>query len=376
MNTSLPLKSKLAHDRILDWIRSGRFGPGERLPSERHLAQTLCMSHLTVRRGLAELEAKGLIRKKPNVGSFVHDTSASGTVAMVLPQYLLREHGTHPFTHLMFGGAHQALDQQHQTLIALAYQKGQLWTQAGQAAIRAGVRGVLLLADSSVAASQVRRLLDAGLQLVLLQDAPALAGLGLATVHHDQSMALAQALEGLVQRGHRDLAVCMYSTGHSLDWMRSTLAAMAPRLNLGDAADLILPIPNAENHVDFEALTQLFDRRPRPTAVVVQDEFVAAALFRMCYARQVRVPDNMSVVALLDNTPHAHPVPLAAPDSVRLVQQIGAVAANQLLQRFAGARGPKQCIVLRGGVQWKASVKDGGAPESAPHRTDAVPVES
>lgn len=376
MNTSTPLKSKLAHDRILDWIRSGQFSPGDRLPSERNLARSLRMSHITVRRGLAQLEAKGVIRKKPNVGSFVHDPAASAAVAMILPQYLMHQHGTHPFTGLMFAGAHQALDQRRHTLIALAYHKGRLWEEAGQAAVRAGARGGLLLPDSSVTAEQVRRLLEADLPLALLQDAPALAGLGLPTVQHDQSMALAQALEGLVERGHRDVVVCVYSRGGSHSRNQETLAVTAERLGLGDPANLLLEVPNAEDRVEFGALTALFDRRPRPTAVVVQDEFAAAALFRLCYERQVRVPDDLSVVSLLDNTPHAHPVPLSAPDSVRLVQQIGEVAADRMLQVMAGTPPQERYTLLRCEVQWKQSVAVLGGKDAAPQAAATLSVES
>jgi len=61
--------------QISNWleemIHKGRYGVGERLPSESSLAEICGVNRNTVRQAISELVAKGLISKKNGVGSFI-----------------------------------------------------------------------------------------------------------------------------------------------------------------------------------------------------------------------------------------------------------------------------------------------------------------
>jgi GntR family transcriptional regulator len=61
--------------QISNWleemIRKGRYGVGERLPSESSLAGICGVNRNTVRQAISELVAKGLISKKNGIGSFI-----------------------------------------------------------------------------------------------------------------------------------------------------------------------------------------------------------------------------------------------------------------------------------------------------------------
>ncbi|WP_404379011.1 phosphonate metabolism transcriptional regulator PhnF [Caenispirillum salinarum] len=54
-------------------IREGVFKPGERLPTEFELATRFSVNRHTVRRALAEMEEKGLLRVEQGRGTFVHE---------------------------------------------------------------------------------------------------------------------------------------------------------------------------------------------------------------------------------------------------------------------------------------------------------------
>jgi DNA-binding FadR family transcriptional regulator len=58
-------------DRLLERIRSGEFGPGARLPSERALQEELGVGRLALREGLARLSALGVIRVDHGKGACV-----------------------------------------------------------------------------------------------------------------------------------------------------------------------------------------------------------------------------------------------------------------------------------------------------------------
>jgi len=68
-------------------IETGRFGGGERLPSETELAEMFELSRLTIRQALSQLSNEGLIERRQGIGTFVaprkvvvqHDLSLSSS---------------------------------------------------------------------------------------------------------------------------------------------------------------------------------------------------------------------------------------------------------------------------------------------------------
>lgn len=58
-------------DQIRSLIRSGEFGPGARLPTERELARQLGVSRPSVREALIALEVEGLVEVRIGAGIFV-----------------------------------------------------------------------------------------------------------------------------------------------------------------------------------------------------------------------------------------------------------------------------------------------------------------
>ena len=70
-----PLKASQLYeqiaDRIAGEIRMGLLKPGERLPSERDLAQRLEVGRASVREAIASLQVHGVIETRPGAGSFV-----------------------------------------------------------------------------------------------------------------------------------------------------------------------------------------------------------------------------------------------------------------------------------------------------------------
>jgi len=63
---------------VLERIGSGAWAPGDRLPSERELVETLQISRMTVNRALRELTEEGFLIRHPGAGTFVADRRAHG----------------------------------------------------------------------------------------------------------------------------------------------------------------------------------------------------------------------------------------------------------------------------------------------------------
>ncbi|MDR7484823.1 MAG: GntR family transcriptional regulator [Armatimonadota bacterium] len=65
-----PLYKQLEADLVRS-IRSGRFRPGQRIPSEREICATYGVSRTTVRQTMSDLVASGLLIRVPARGTFV-----------------------------------------------------------------------------------------------------------------------------------------------------------------------------------------------------------------------------------------------------------------------------------------------------------------
>ena len=73
---------------LSDAIESGKYKPGQRLPSEAQLSRTFGASRLTVARALNELEASGSVVRRPGSGSYVLDVAKGKgrTFALLIPE--------------------------------------------------------------------------------------------------------------------------------------------------------------------------------------------------------------------------------------------------------------------------------------------------
>lgn len=69
---SLPLYIQIA-EGLLSRIESGELSPGDRLPPERDLSDSLGVNRMTLRRALRVLEAQGVVVRRHGVGTFVSE---------------------------------------------------------------------------------------------------------------------------------------------------------------------------------------------------------------------------------------------------------------------------------------------------------------
>lgn len=86
-----PLKAPRLHQRIameiVQLIAAGTFPPGERLPAERHLAQSLRVSRSSLREALSQLEMDGVLEIRVGSGAWVRRRSSVPSAApLALPE--------------------------------------------------------------------------------------------------------------------------------------------------------------------------------------------------------------------------------------------------------------------------------------------------
>ncbi len=69
--------------RLLDFFTSGSIQPGQRLPPERQLAQSMGVGRSAIREALAALEVLGIVDVRPGSGTYLR-----GRISELLPQTL------------------------------------------------------------------------------------------------------------------------------------------------------------------------------------------------------------------------------------------------------------------------------------------------
>lgn len=86
---------EIARDAIVELVKSQQFLAGDRLPSERELADTLQVSRTTLREALAQLERSGYVTRRPGRGggTFVSKPKVDRDLTSLagLPEYLRRQ---------------------------------------------------------------------------------------------------------------------------------------------------------------------------------------------------------------------------------------------------------------------------------------------
>ncbi len=80
-----PIKTKKIYEEVVDQLKmmltAGELKPGDKLPSERDMAESLGVSRASVREALTTLEAIGILEIKPGEGTFVKHTNDAETFA-------------------------------------------------------------------------------------------------------------------------------------------------------------------------------------------------------------------------------------------------------------------------------------------------------
>ncbi|HET7578339.1 MAG TPA: FadR/GntR family transcriptional regulator [Bacillales bacterium] len=82
-----PVKKRRIYHDIIEQIKaaieSGEIKPGEQLPSERNLAQTLSVSRTSVKEAISVLDSAGVVVIKPGVGIFLRENGIEDLILKI-----------------------------------------------------------------------------------------------------------------------------------------------------------------------------------------------------------------------------------------------------------------------------------------------------
>lgn len=290
--------------QIAGEINSGRWKPGDALPTERWWADERGLARSTVRQALAALERDGLIRRRQGKGTFVEERARQrsraglNAFALVLPE---TQAGFYPSLQRSFDEA--AAEVHHQLLVC---NTGNNVDRQGNVILQlldkqvAGVAIVPVTAPSTPD-YQVRQLQSHGIPVVFCHrrvegiDAPLLA------IPFREVGRLAG--RALAERGHRRVAFfAQQRASSSIEYEAGLRAGLAERRGrVPDGCTFFSSASIGSDEHDREiaaALRAMLDRPGRPTAIFTSFDSVAENVYLLLERIGLRVPDDISLVGI------------------------------------------------------------------------------
>lgn len=352
------LRYQQAMDFIENGLQSGKYIPGQKLPPMKEISHDLGMNFLTVRRALRELAGKGIIRIKHGSGTFIADQplrlhKKTVRIAMAYRSFMMDLGETHPALGAYLVGVHQRCKPLECVVQSLFYKEETFTRDIGQALLDEQINGVVVF-DERLTDEDFKFLQDHRIHAVCLSQVERENEWAI-IVMNDRQWGLSQAVEHLRGLGHRRIGMISYTYTTDKGGLLRHFAKLAFEHRLGDPKELLALIgdpPSGE--IQWQDVETFFRIDPLPTAVMVNDEFLADVLLDGCERRGIKVPDDLSVVVLQDARPLGHRIPLTAVLSAEDLSHMANLACELLIKRINGQT-VQSHIVYRPKMAIKAS---------------------
>jgi LacI family transcriptional regulator len=300
---------------------------------------------------------------RPNFAGRALKSSRSFAVALVVPDLT-----NAVFTELMEGVEEEALDRNYMVLLGRAEDMQPGGEMIAKLTGEGRVDGVLIQLGDTIVADEVQRLLESRAPVVFINS---LEPTNVGAVTLQDELGAQMATRHLIELGHRRIGLVGGVPG----------AYTAGRRAAGFHAALLeagLPVePRYETSLGFtppsgrEALRALMATTPPPTALFVANVNAAIGVLAEARTLGVRIPEDLSVVAMHDAWTAENTWPPLT--TVRMpLRELGKTAMRQLITRLEGVDDRRDVVVSD-----PAPVLVVRESTTSPHRqADAAPAPS
>lgn len=300
------------YEIVENWIRqgmqSGRFLPGDQLPSESQISDELAVARNSVRQALANLNAQGFVETRQGIGTFclapAHASSGSRDIALLCfsaSQYIFADLVTGVQASLTRAGYHMILSQtdcdprtERDMLLGLRDR---------------GIAGIILEpafgGEGFTNADVVRDLVDSGVPVVLVDNAFGDGSFSSITLDDEGGGRLAAS--HLYERGHRRIALT-YDADYLPKIRRrdGMVAALAERgVDVPEEWQVSYRSPHVSEFLHGKIRPVLSDPSGRPTAFCCSSDDEAMDVATVARELGLRIPEDISLVGF-DNSTMAH----------------------------------------------------------------------
>lgn len=332
------------HERIFRDLRGqilrGDLRSGQSLPTQNELMERYGSALGTVRQAIDRLQSEGLVWAKRGKGTFVADTdTATVQRRTTVGLTIFSRYESNPIADDILVVLQKTLQESGYDLVFRLFgtdeaDQAEAWTQ--------GLAGVLTWSLAPTAF--INALIQRGQPVIVLgEGADRRCPDGASHIGFDISAVMNMAVQFLANQGHRQLlSITQYPDLHSpyLDQLSETLATAVDRfMPDGEVEEVTV----AETGPMTAVLERLSSGEKRPTALLIENSHRAINIVRAVERLGLRVPEDVSVVALTACISSLR----LDPDLSRIetpIPSLAAKGAEALLEAIATGRVVRQLL--------------------------------
>lgn len=340
------LLHRIVYEELLGEIKAGRYGPGDRLPSEAALCERFNTSRITIAKALQNLQRDGVIVRRAGSGSFVETSKDSPNLQFGL---LIPDLGrTEIFEPICKGLMNYPAEGSHSLVWGQAIaNEGKRIEDAErlcQQFIRQKVAGVFFAPIEYI---EVGETINSRL-ISLLQSAK------IHIVQLDRSFEAYTTASGIDLVGIDNHHAGFVLTNHLAKQGARRIVYAARSRSASTITERIAGYEAAIRSLDYEYKGEVFfgnveDKlrieelltKERPDAFVCGNDMTAAKLMQTLISLGVRIPDDIRMVGV-DDVAYARYLPVPLTTMHQNCEEIGHMAMMLMLDRI---RNPKRAAV-------------------------------
>jgi GntR family transcriptional regulator of arabinose operon len=295
------------YQSVISWlteqIDSGKFSPGEKIPSENELCDRFGLSRQTIRHAISKLIDDGLVESRQGSGTYVSDQRAregERNVIAVVTTYV----DDYIFPSTIRGIENTLSDKGYSMLLSFSNntvgkERQFLMDILG----RNDVAGIIIEPVKSALPSPnmdlYRKLTDKGIKILLINTF--YPELDLPHVSLNDAHCAYRAVNALIDAGHINIGcVLKLDDGQGRERYRGYLKAIT-EAGLPFSYEHVNWIDTIDIRDGKESLVKVRDRLKGCTAVFCYNDQVAGMLIEILSDSGIRVPEDMSVIGMDDS---------------------------------------------------------------------------
>jgi len=365
---SLPLYQKIYND-LVEKITQGDYQEGDRIPSEKELAEEYHVSRITSKKALEMMAERKLITRAPGKGSFVGNGELSESTQMDENPDLSDASQRKPFlfglllpdfsesfgTTLISGAEQEGARENCYLVVKKSYGRQDVEEKALNALLELGVAGIIIMpVHGELYSRKILELALNGFPIVSVDRC--MNGIPISFVGTNNNEASEKATDFLLDLGHNHISVLSppyQNTSTISDRVEGFIKSHAQHgIEIDDSiwrTDLISTLPGKDSgksrQEDISKIVELLRDNPEITCLYALEYNIALLAMRAAKSIGKRVPEDLSIVCF--DSPDSH-YQYECEGGYRFTfvrqreAEMGATAVRLLLRQIQEKKGPEK----------------------------------
>jgi len=336
-------KKSLISQTIAEWIDSGRYVCGDRLPTEPELMAQFSVSRIVIRQAMDMLEERKLLQRRQGAGTFVLPRPVKTTTLQIAVMLPLVQGYSGAYQFILEGIEREASLRGHTVVlcnhrndinVALDY-----LSRIRSLNINSGILVPMEVTDYEVVNRQLLREAEKNGMTMVLVDKIVRGGFKRCTsfVGGNGYDGIRSIVHHLAELGHRRIGCIMTRPGFgATERLKGFMDAMEEyKLDLDPSLVCSTPEDVTIAEEGRKAACHLLEMPNRPTAVVCLHDWIARNFYQEAKIRGIKIPNDISVAGF-DDLPFAHELTPPLTTVRQPLDEIGRVAIEMLLEHQNG----------------------------------------